>query len=434
VAIKLSNNAFSLLAADITNNATSLTVTSGDGDLFPVLGANDYFYCTLLDVDNNMEIVQVTARTGNLFTIIRAREDTTAKSFNAGSRVELRVTAQSVLDAVTTNLTSVTLVSFGVTATASELNVLDGITSTTAELNLLDGAIITTSELNILDGVTASANDINKLVGLNATTAELNKLSGVTATPSDINKLSGLTASTAELNKLAGATLTTAELNKLTGVTATTAEINKLAGVTVTTAEINRLAGVTSNIQTQINSFATFPAGSVISFAGATAPVGWLLCDGAAVSRTTYATLFTAIGTTYGAGNGSTTFNLPDMRGRVAAGKDDMGGTAANRLTGTSGGVDGLTLGSAGGLETHALTTAQMPLHGHPWFSTYTTQTTFQSKSTGGFPHSTNSTGVRPAYTGTPSGAQGQQIGGAGGNQAHNNVQPTLVMNSIIKT
>lgn len=432
--IKLSNNAFSLLAADITNSALALTVTSGDGDLFPLLGVNEYFYCTLLDLDGNMEIVKVTARTGNLFTIVRAQESTTAKSFNAGARVELRVTAQSVLDAVDTAVAGVSLTSLGVFATAAELNVLDGITANTAELNLLDGAVVTTNEINTLSGVTASAGDINKLVGLNATTAELNKLAGVTATTSDFNKLTGLTASTTELNKLAGATVTTAEINKLSGLTATTAELNKMSGVTVTTTEINRLAGVTSNIQTQINSFATFPAGSVIAYAGLTAPTGWLLCQGQAVSRTTYATLFGVIGSYYGAGNGSTTFNVPDLRGRVVAGKDDMGGVAANRLTGTSGGVDGSALGAYGGSETHTLTVSQMPLHGHPWYSSFTTQTTFQSKSTGGFPHTTNSATVRNAYTGTPSATQGQQIGGSGGDAAHNNVQPTMIMSYIIKT
>jgi hypothetical protein len=59
------------------------------------------------------------------------------------------------------------------------------------------------------------------------------------------------------------------------------------------------------------------PAGSVQTFAGNTAPLGYLVCDGAAVSRTVYANLFAAIGTLYGAGNGSTTFNLPDLRGRT---------------------------------------------------------------------------------------------------------------------
>lgn len=64
------------------------------------------------------------------------------------------------------------------------------------------------------------------------------------------------------------------------------------------------------------------PTGSVLAFAGAVAPTGFLLCQGQAVSRTTYAVLFSIVGTTYGAGNGTTTFNVPDLRGRVPVGPD----------------------------------------------------------------------------------------------------------------
>ena len=90
------------------------------------------------------------------------------------------------------------------------------------------------------------------------------------------------------------------------------------------------------------------PAGIVMSFAGATAPEGWLLCDGSAVSRSSYSALFAAIGTTYGAGDGSTTFNLPDLTGRVVIG---VSGTHA--------------LGSTGGEASHVLTTGEMPEHLH---------------------------------------------------------------------
>ena len=74
------------------------------------------------------------------------------------------------------------------------------------------------------------------------------------------------------------------------------------------------------------------PPGMLAPYAGKTAPEGWLLCDGSAVSRTAYAALFAVIGTTYGAGNGSTTFTLPDLRGRVAAGAN-----ASNALASRAG-------------------------------------------------------------------------------------------------
>jgi microcystin-dependent protein len=90
--------------------------------------------------------------------------------------------------------------------------------------------------------------------------------------------------------------------------------------------------------------------GIVKDYAGATEPTGYLFCYGQAVSRTTYRDLFNAISTTFGVGDGSTTFNLPDLRGRVVAGKDNMGGTSANRLTTP---LDGDVLGGTNGDEKH---------------------------------------------------------------------------------
>lgn len=80
---------------------------------------------------------------------------------------------------------------------------------------------------------------------------------------------------------------------------------------------------------------AIIPAGTVISYAGATAPAGWLKCNGAVVSRSTYAALFAAIGTTYGAGDGSTTFKLPELRGEFIRGLDDGRGTDSGRALGS---------------------------------------------------------------------------------------------------
>lgn len=163
-----------------------------------------------------------------------------------------------------------------------------------------------------------------------------------------------------------------------------------------------------------IQAAASLPAGSVTQYAGATTPGGWLLCYGQAVSRATYAALFNAIGTAFGAGDGATTFNLPDARGRALFGKDDMGGAAANRLTSGGGGVAGATLGAVGGGETVTLSIAQIPSHTH----TCTTSSAISGASTSGT--------IGPP-TGTNTGANG-----SGG--AHANVPPALVINYIIKT
>lgn len=90
------NNAFALIPGAVSSLATSFTVESGKGALFPILGEGDYFYTTLVDVSGNYEIVKATARTGDILTVDRGQQDTLAIPFPANSRVELRVTAASV--------------------------------------------------------------------------------------------------------------------------------------------------------------------------------------------------------------------------------------------------------------------------------------------------------------------------------------------------
>ena len=160
--------------------------------------------------------------------------------------------------------------------------------------------------------------------------------------------------------------------------------------------------------------------GDIIMTGSATARTGWLLCDATAYSRTTYADLFAAIGTTYGAGDGSTTFNVPDMRGRVPVGVG----------TGTGGGASGTGLPAGGsaltararaawlGGETHTLTTDEMPLHTH----------TQQTRTGGG------GQGVLYADTASSVGADAAvNISSTGGGGAHNNVQPAMCVNFMIK-
>jgi len=105
------------------------------------------------------------------------------------------------------------------------------------------------------------------------------------------------------------------------------------------------------------------PIGGFIDYGGATAPnSSFVLAYGQAISRTTYPTCFSLFGTTYGSGDGSTTFNVPDLRGRVTAGKDDMGGSTAGRLTSTYFGTGATTLGGVGqSNESNTLVTGNLP-------------------------------------------------------------------------
>lgn len=94
------NNAFGFLGAAINNSDTVIILQSGLGANFPTLNANEYFYATISPISGASEIVKVTARSGDSLTVVRAQEGTSALSFSAGSRIELRVTSQSVIDAI----------------------------------------------------------------------------------------------------------------------------------------------------------------------------------------------------------------------------------------------------------------------------------------------------------------------------------------------
>jgi len=93
MSIKFSNNASATLKAGVSTSATSMTLTTGQGSLFPVLAAGDISYATLANTANQLEIVRVTARSGDVLTVVRAQENTLAIAFTAGDKVELRVTA-----------------------------------------------------------------------------------------------------------------------------------------------------------------------------------------------------------------------------------------------------------------------------------------------------------------------------------------------------
>ena len=129
-------------------------------------------------------------------------------------------------------------------------------------------------------------------------------------------------------------------------------------GVTLTIGVVIEVARASAEVTVTLSPLVTLmtwpPTGTILDYAGDVVPAGYLLCDGRAVSRTTYAALYAVLGTRYGAGDGSTTFGLPDLRRRVALGS---GGAGSAEIANT--------LGATGGEESHALTLAELPAHTH---------------------------------------------------------------------
>lgn len=190
---------------------------------------------------------------------------------------------------------------------------------------------------------------------------------------------------------------------------------------------------VSITIQAQV------PAGTSLDYRGSTIPFGFLAEDGSVISRVTYARLFEAIGTTYGAGDGSTTFKLPDSRGR------------ANIGSGTGSGLSARTLGAVGGEETHLLTESEIPSHTHtqnahnhgvtdPGHSHTVLIYSQNSPEGSGGKLYNNGDPYTPSPASTNSVTTGVSVNNAtatnqntGGGTSHNNMQPFLVATKIIK-
>jgi len=215
------------------------------------------------------------------------------------------------------------------------------------------------------------------------------------------------------------------------------------AGETLTAANLNsnfaaldqRIAALEAGV----------PAGSVVAYGGpsgasadagaASLPTGWLLCDGAAVSRTTYASLFAAIGINFGGGDGITTFNLPDLRGRTVI--------AAGHGTG----LTTRTLAQTVGEEAHTLSASELPAHTHavtdPGHSHLVVAQGSSAAAQVAVSSNASSCGV---YCGTQqaplaevptvaaTAPTGITVQATGGGAAHNVMQPSIVLNYLIKS
>ena len=170
------------------------------------------------------------------------------------------------------------------------------------------------------------------------------------------------------------------------------------------------------------------PSGSIVQYAGAAAPAGWSLCDGSAVSRSTYANLFSIIGTSYGVGDGSTTFNLPDLQGRVAVG------------AGAGAGLTSRALAATGGAETVTLAESEIPAHTHTNTGNFNLGAGSGGTTLGAGNSIAASSSSNIFVAADPTdlatlraNSVEVEIDEAGGDGAHENMPPFLAVNYIIK-
>lgn len=382
------NNATTTLAGSISNSATTLNVAAGTGVRFPAPSAGEYFVMTLRDAATSIlnEIVWVTNVTGDTMTVIRAREGTTALAW----------AANDLADQLWTSGQAQALLQLGQSQTQAANYAVDtGIAN--AYLCALTPSI--TAPVSGMPVRVLWANNNTGASTLDAGTGP------IAIRRIDDSALIG--------NEIVAGIVGTV----IYSATTTHWHIQQVAPATAAA-----ISGATDGesfvTPAQLGSaVSSLPSGSVSAYLGAAAPSGWLLCYGQAINRTTYSVLFALFGTTFGIGDGSTTFNLPDLRGRVIAGADNMGGVAANRLgSGSTGGITvAAVFGVGGGEQSHTQITSEMPAHTHTY---------------------SGPTGATGAGSGGPVAGVGTTTASSstGGGAAMNVTQPTLVLNYIVKT
>ena len=259
--LKIANQAYGILSAGISAGATAIALQTGHGARFGAFGATDYMYLTLINPSNQIEVILCKGRSGDSLTpVARGQDGTTALAFSAGDRVECRPCNAAML------------------AMIQEASKAVALTTADGGQNYIGTLAPAPNGYNTDQLYTCTfpaANLAAPLINLNAMGAVAIKGPGAVALSAN-----DIPAGHTGLLRYDGTQM------------------------------------IILNLPVKI------PAGTTAMFAGTAAPAGWLERDGSAVSRTVYAALFSAIGTTYGAGDGTTTFNLPNSAGRTAIGRN----------------------------------------------------------------------------------------------------------------
>lgn len=370
-----------MTARNYSNTAVQTTLTSGINSVVTsaTVAATTGFpsapFILALDADGaSQEIVLVTAVAGTTLTITRGYDGTSAVSHDAGAIVRHSHAAIEFAEANTH-------------------------VNATGAVHGLTGSIVGTSDTQTLTNKTVA-------LGSNTVSGTLAQLNTV-VTDADIASLAGAETLTNKTLALGSNTVsgTTAQFN-------TALTDNDFATRAGTESLTNKTLDSTS--PTAFN-----PVGSLVMFAGAAAPTGWLLCDGTAVSRATYADLFAVVDTAFGVGDGSTTFNLPDLRDRFPMGK------SATKA-----------LGSTGGSDTKTLAKANLPTHVHTINHDHETQhntsdgtstNVIRAASSSGF--STAETNMVVAHSGNSGNGAADGLAGS----AFDVLNPYQALNYIIK-
>lgn len=406
--LMLTNNATSLLAQAINSTTTTtIQITSGDEFRFPVAdkATDKWFPVTLVANDGRREICKCTQRTGVNLTVERGYEGTSKLTFPLNSRVEVRMTAGALTE-----------------ATSNASNFTKGI---------VPDAVLP-PRLRAIELSLGSSGDCNDVTE-----------SGRYWCPAAVDHRPPVSGS---LNGFLWCDVASASIQYQEWIAyGSSDERWRRQKVSAAWEVWEKIWNIKPDF---------IPIGTVFDFSGSSLPTGWLWCAGQVLNRAgTYAALYAVVKDAYKNNNttpcSDTQFKVPDLRGRVVAGQDDMNGTKANILAlsaDTIGDMDGAILGNIGGAQTHTLTEAQLAIHDH--VATIPKKDGAHTHDVKAYKSSGNNSSHALSYVDDIASAltiadqalaAGSEhdhvidVADAGSGKAHNNVQPTIIMNKIIK-